>query len=71
MITHAWLIYHNVQQFQVLKHLSGICFIAATMGMLLIIWLEDWLPVSKTLDSGVVIALVIHKNITKKYTSIK
>lgn len=64
MITHAWLIYHNVQQFQVLKHLSGIYFIAATMGMLLIIWLEDWLPVSKTIDSGVVITLVIH--ITKK-----
>lgn len=66
MITHAWLIYHNVQQFQVLKHLSGIYFIAATMGMLLIIWLEDWLRVSKTLDSGFVIALVINKNITKK-----
>lgn len=48
MITHAWLICHNVQQFQMLKHLTGIYFIAATMSVLLITWLGEILPASKT-----------------------
>lgn len=41
IIAHAWLICCNVQQFQMLKLLTWIYFIAATMSLLLILWKED------------------------------
>ena len=41
IIAHAWLICCNVQQFQMLKLLTWICFIAATMSLLLILRKED------------------------------